>query len=343
MRILLISPVGSGIGGTAQHIQTLARFLEGAGHHVETISSDNTPIIPVRGLKNPSFLVTAAIRAAFKRDFDIVNAHHVASALAMRVAPGRRVLSIHGLFSALVGSAHGRLVAGISRRFERAAMSWADVVTAESRNACRYYEEIAGGMPRPADVRRVPNGVDVSMFASADRRYGRQVISVGRLAPEKGTDNLAEIAKRLPPGTDLVILGAGPDERKIRAVAESRENVHYLGYVEKAGTIALIRGSDVLIQPSLFDEVSSAILEAMTCGTAVVASDLRGTRELITSGESGLLVDPGDPQGFADAVSGLLDDPGGRARMEAGAAEAAKEYGWDVIGRRYVELYESLL
>lgn len=344
MRILLISPTQSGIGGTAQHIQTLIKFLEKEGHYVETISSDNTFIIPINGLKNPSFLITAAIKAMFKRDFDIVNAHHVASALAMKLTPGRKILSIHGLFSALVASTHGRLLDGIARKFERIAMTWADVITAESRNACRYYEEIAGKIQTDAmNICQVPNGVDVSMFTSVDRRYDKQVISVGRLASEKGTDNLIEIARQMPPDVNLLILGAGPDEHKIRAAAKSHKNVHYLGYIEKKDTIALIRGSDVLLQPSLFDEVSSAILEAMTCGTAVVASDLKGTRELITSNESGILVDPKDLLGFVAAISKLLGNAEERARMTEKAAEGAKKYGWDVIGKKYIELYASLL
>ncbi|MDA7960483.1 MAG: glycosyltransferase family 4 protein, partial [Nitrosopumilus sp.] len=124
--------------------------------------------------------------------------------------------------------------------------------------------------------------------------------------------------------------------------AAGRPNVHCMGYVEKARAIPLIRGSDVLVQPSFFDEVSSSILEAMSCGTAVVASDLVGTAEMVRDGESGVLVDPKDPDRFAKEIVGLLDDPGRRGRLEEAAAEAAKGYGWDVIVEKYLKLYRSL-
>ncbi|RNJ76409.1 MAG: glycosyltransferase family 1 protein [Nitrosopumilus sp. D6] len=344
MRILLISPTQSGIGGIAQHIQTLIKFLEKEGHYVETISSDNTFIIPINGLKNPSFLITAAIKAMFKRDFDIVNGHHIPSALAMRLVPGKKILSIHNLFSAVISSTHGKFLNSIAGRFERIAITWPDVITVVSYNACKYYEEIAAKIQTDAmNICQIPNGVDISMFTSVDRRYDKQVISVGRLASAKGTNNLIEIAGQLPPDVNLLILGAGPEEHKIRAVAESHKNIHYLGYKKKEETIALIRGSDILLQPSLFDETSSSILEAMTCGTAVITSDLNGTREMITNNESGILVDSGNPSGFVSAISRLLEDTEERSKMATKAAENAKKYSWDVIGKKYIELYESLL
>ena len=337
MRILLVSPTYSGIGGTAQHMRTLAGLLRGMGHDVDVISSDDTPVIPVRGLRSASFAVTAAVKAALGGRYDIINAHNVPSALAMRVSRGKRVLSLHGIFSAILESERPGLPARIARWFEMRSLGWADAVTAESRNACRFYEEASG-----IHVHQVPNGVDVSGFPSVDRRHEKQVISVGRLSPEKGTRNLARIAGLLPDDVHLLVLGAGPDEQMMREAAAGRPNVHCMGYVEKARAIPLIRGSDVLVQPSFFDEVSSSILEAMSCGTAVVASDLVGTAEMVRDGESGVLVDPRDPDRFAKEIVGLLDDPGRRGRLEEAAAEAAKGYGWDVIGKRYVELYESL-
>ncbi len=72
MKILLISPTFSGIGGIAQHVQGLTKFLKKNGHEVEIISSENTFTIPIKGLKNPSFMVSSFLKAKFKKNQDIV-------------------------------------------------------------------------------------------------------------------------------------------------------------------------------------------------------------------------------------------------------------------------------
>ena len=84
MKILLISPTQSGIGGIAQHIQGLTKFMEKNGHKVEIISSENTFTIPIKGLKNPSFMVSSFLKSKFKKNFDIIHAHNIPAALAMK-------------------------------------------------------------------------------------------------------------------------------------------------------------------------------------------------------------------------------------------------------------------
>ncbi len=99
MKILLISPTQSGIGGIAQHIQGLTKFLENKGHYVEIISSENTFTIPIKGLKNPSFMISSYLKSKFKKNFDIVHAHNIPSALAMKNSSGKKILTLHGIFS----------------------------------------------------------------------------------------------------------------------------------------------------------------------------------------------------------------------------------------------------
>ena len=75
MKILLISPTQSGIGGIAQHVNNLKNFLEKNDNTVEIISSENTFTIPIKGLKNPSFMISSFLKTRFKKNFDIVHAH----------------------------------------------------------------------------------------------------------------------------------------------------------------------------------------------------------------------------------------------------------------------------
>ena len=90
MKILLISPTQTGIGGIAQHVQGLTDYLKNEGHHVEIMSSENTFTIPIKGLKNPSFMVSSFIKAKFKKKFDIVHAHNIPSAYAMKNVRGKK-------------------------------------------------------------------------------------------------------------------------------------------------------------------------------------------------------------------------------------------------------------
>ena len=85
---------------------------------------------------------------------------------------------------------------------------------------------------------------------------------------------MLDAAEHLPAEYNLLIAGIGPEEKKVRNLADSKTNVHYLGCQSKQNTISLIRGSDLVIQPSLMEGISSTLLEAMGCGTCILASNV---------------------------------------------------------------------
>ena len=90
MNILLISPTSGGIGGIAQHVNGLSQFLTGLGHQIDVISSANTLTIPIKRLQNPSFMISSFLKTKFKKNMDIVHAHHLAGALAMKNVSGKK-------------------------------------------------------------------------------------------------------------------------------------------------------------------------------------------------------------------------------------------------------------
>ena len=98
MNIAFISPTsGGGIGGIAQLVDGLSQFLAGEGHEVDIISSENTFTIPIKRLKNPSFMFSSFLKTKFKKDSDIVHAHHIAGALAMKNFSCKKILSMYGV------------------------------------------------------------------------------------------------------------------------------------------------------------------------------------------------------------------------------------------------------
>jgi glycosyltransferase involved in cell wall biosynthesis len=337
MKILIISPTQSGIGGIAQHVQGLTKFLEKHNHDVEIISSENTFTIPIKGLKNPSFMISSFLKTMFKRNQDIVHAHNIPAALAMKNTMGKKVLSIHGVFSQQIDQLHGKKIGIISERYEKDALKWADVITVISKEAYDHYTKLG------YKVIQIPNAIDLSSLEiNADKRYDKQVIFAGRLSREKGTDSLISIAQKLPDEIDLIILGAGPEEQKIKDLLNTHKNIHFLGYQNKKETISLIRGSDILIQPSLHEGISSTILEAMACKTAVIASNVGGNKEIIESGINGILIEPKDIQSFVKQITNLLNNEQLRELLVNQALKNVEKYDWNQVGNLYLKLYNEL-
>ncbi len=338
MKILLISPTQSGIGGIAQHIQGLTKFLKNKGHDVEIISSENTFTIPIKGLKNPSFMISSFLKAKFKKNQDIVHAHNIPSALAMKNTSGKKILSLHGVFSQQIEQLHGATTGNISSKYEKNALTWADAITVISKEALDHYASLG------YKVFQVPNAIDVtSLSQNEDRQYPKQVIFAGRLSSEKGIDTLIEIGKKLPSDIQLIILGTGPEEQKIKDLAKNQKNVHYLGYQNKENTISLIRGSDVLIQPSLKEGISSTILESMACNTIVIASNVGGNTELIENNINGIIIDPNDSDSFVEQIIILLENTELRKSLENQALKTVEKYDWNQVGNLYLSIYESVL
>ena len=135
----------------------------------------------------------------------------------------------------------------------------------------------------------------------------------------------------------------GPEEEKVRSVASSKTNVHYLGYQSKQNTISLIRGSDLLIQPSIMEGISSTLLEAMGCGTCILASNVGGNVEIIENNKTGVLIEPNNAEKLLEKVSDLLTEDKKRVAMAAQGLKTIVKYDWKQVGKLYLDIYESLL
>ena len=338
MKILQISPTYSGIGGIAQHVRGLEKYLKENGNIVDVLSSDNSFTLPIKGLKNPSFMLSSLLKVKFMKKYDIVHAHNIPSAKAMKNAKGKKILSLHGIFSQQIEQLHGTRTKKISKKFENDALKWADAITVVSKEAYDYYSNLG------YNVHQISNAIDISSFSlKEDRRYDKQIIFVGRLSREKGVHSLIKIAEKLESDTHLMILGIGPEEKVIKNLIKNFKNVHYLGYQNKEDTIALICGSDVLIQPSLVEGISSTILESMACKTPVITSNIGGNLELIINKENGFLTDPDDYDKIIEYLNFLLYNKPQVKKITENAFKTVQNYDWKFIGTKYFELYSSLL
>ncbi len=337
MRVLMISPTSSGIGGIAQHVQGLKNFLESKGNYVEIISSDNTFTIPIKGLKNPSFMISSYLKSKFKNKFDIVHAQNPISALAMKNIKGKKILSLQGNFSEQISLLHGNTVGCISSKLEKNALKWADAITVPSKE---MYEEYTKNGYK---VSYVPNAIDILSFPeSEDRRYEKQLIYAGRLSEEKGILDLLKVTDKLSKDIDLIILGSGPEESKVQEIAKKLPNVHFLGYQSKENTIKLIRGSDVLIQPSIMEGgTSSTLLESMVCKTPIIATSVGGNKETIVHMKTAYVVRQNSPSYILDAIDELFNNPEKRKTLSDNAFEIVQNYDWEHVGQNYLDVYNN--
>ena len=338
MKILIISPTQSGIGGTAKHVQGLTNYLESKNHSVKIISSENTFTIPIKKLKNPSFMLSALIKTKFSKNYDIIHAHHPIAALAFKGNSAKKVVTFHGIFSNQIEMLHGKTAQNLSNKYEQNALKWADAVTAGSKEAFDYYSKLE------SKVFFVPNAIDIdSLSSKIDVRYDKQIIFVGRLSKEKGIHTVIKTAKNLPNDVDLIIVGSGPEENFVVESIKNHKNIHYLGYQPKEKTIPLIRGSKLLIQPSLAEGISGSLLEAMACKTPVITTNIGGNVELFENNKSGILIEPENSEELLKKIVSLLDNPVKLEQISNSAFNTVQQYDWSNIGKKYLDLYEKLL
>jgi starch synthase len=169
------------------------------------------------------------------------------------------------------------------------------------------------------------------------------------LAGAKGVFDLLEASKRFLPGTQLVLATGKPDEPGIlddlkRAVKGRKDVVWINTMLGRTDTIALYSGAAVAVTPSVYEPFGIVVVEAMACGAPVVASAVGGIREIVESGQSGLLVPPANPPALAQAANRVLSDRTLARKLASNARRRVEErFTWQAAARKTFELYKRLL
>ena len=217
------------------------------------------------------------------------------------------------------------------------------------------------------DITVISPGVDIHTFCPLEGSETRMdtglperyILCLSRIDSNKGHDlllNAFSLVCQSVPDIHLVIGGgstskAGPTELEVlanmkRIIVEKdvESRVHITGYIPDEHLVATYRQAEMFVLPSLFEPFGMTALGAMACGRPVVASRLGGIREVVTSGESGLLVDPANPDEFSAAMIRLLNDEQLSRRIgEQGRHIVRERYCWEAIAARHIEFYEKYL
>jgi glycosyltransferase involved in cell wall biosynthesis len=210
---------------------------------------------------------------------------------------------------------------------------------------------IAHGVPAER-IRVIPSGVRPALFAAPDGPGplaglpAPRVAFLGRLHAQKSVDVLLRAAAQLRCPAQVVVAGDGPERGQLEELGRELglgDRVTFLGFVPHDRVPALLRGADVLVMPSRYEELGTALLEAMHCGLPIVATRTGGIPGVVGHEVTGLLVRPGDVAGFAAAIDRLIGDPALRSRLgEAGRARAA-DYRWDRLSGQVLDVYRTAL
>jgi alpha-maltose-1-phosphate synthase len=258
----------------------------------------------------------------------------------------------------------------ISSWVERTAVEGADAVIAVSSG---MREDVLHTYPAldPNKVHVVKNGIDTDVWYPAEPKPRDSVLAeqgidptrpivafVGRITRQKGVAHLLKAAHRFAPEAQLVLCAGAPDTPEIAAeitaavaeLARERTGVFWLREILPIGKVReILSAAQVFVCPSVYEPLGIVNLEAMACGTAVVASDVGGIPEVVADGQTGLLVhyDPTNPMGFeaglAEAVNALLTDLDTTKRFgEAGRQRCIDEFSWAHIAGQTVEIYRKV-
>ena len=256
-------------------------------------------------------------------------------------------------------------------RLEHEAMlpGWADklVVSTESERA---EVELISNTDN-GHIAVIPPGVDLSVFHPYPQERARRELAipaddkmllfVGRIEPLKGIDTLLSALQLLQQSGDMPahlcvsVIGGDPAKPLETRHAELdklmmlckelglSDMVTFLGRRAQETLHYYYASSDIVVMPSHYESFGMVALEAMACGTPVIASDVGGLAELVQDGETGFLVPGRDPAAMAECLRCLLSDQELLARLGRQAANYAERYDWKGITRQIMDLYESTL
>ncbi len=307
----------------------------------------NVRRVPSRILLFPGLMLglfQAALRGS--SGADLLHAHFAQSGLG--VVPAARVRGIPSVVTLHNSDMNDEFCPHLLSRVNRMILGESEQVMAVNRDLAEKARRLGVAAER---LTVIGNGVDPEHFSPSEPKgIGSKVLFVGRLVPAKGISYLLEAMPSVVEEVStaqLVLLGDGPLRAALEREASAlgvAERVHFLGARPHSEIRHHLAASDVFVLPSLAEGLPTALLEAMACAKAVVATGVGGVPELLSSGVNGIVVPPGDCHGLTQAIVSLLSNPNARHQMGQMARETVMQgYTWDQVAAQTVEVYRRAI
>jgi glycosyltransferase involved in cell wall biosynthesis len=375
MRICIISstplPPQEGIGF---YVWNLSRYLTRQGHKVQLITRRRArqsyrdvvdgitiwrpifwPIYPFH-VHLHGFFVNKLVRR-LEADIDLFHLHSPLSPVISTKRP--IMLTVHSAIKEDMATTTVNSFQTLLMKWQAPVSYWLEeelLAKATAVNAVSPYvaSALRNRYPSsPDEIEVTWNGVDTDFFVAPpdSARDPRLVLSVGRLVPGKGVEDLLDAAKQVIKQigpTRFVIAGDGPLRSSLeRRLAQNGlgQHVELLGHLADRKQLAdLYRQAALFVIPSHYEGLPTVMLEAMACGCPVIATKVGGIPQVIESGKNGVLVLPKQPTQLADAICEFLPAEARLAKMgRLGRKTIEGGYSWHAIGAHYIKQYEMLL
>ncbi len=361
MRVLIVSGIWPpDVGGPASHAPEVAAFLLGRGHSVEVVTTADAPpapeAYPVRwasrehapGVRH--LMAASLIRERARRN-DVVYSTGMLGRTALACATARRPfvakLAQDPAFERALrrGQFRGDPVQFQASGAARALRAARDL---ELRRAAHVVcpSAFLAGLVRGWGVAEerisvLPNPTPPVPELPAREPRDRPLLAfAGRLTAPKALGVALEAVAQVP-DVELALAGDGDERAALEARAHELGldgRVRFLGSLPREEVLALFRSADAALLSSAWENFPHTLVEALAVGTPAIATDVGGVREIVTDGENGLLVAPGDPSALAEAIRRFLGDAGLRSRLSAAAAPSAERFSPERIYGRLEEI-----
>jgi len=375
MNILIITGIfPPDIGGPASYVPSIARDLILSGHHISVITlSDSTshsdqefpfPVIRLRRSLPKSARLPMTVQKILQHGYraDIIFVHGLALEAVLC-----NILLRKPLVQKVVGDLaweRARTFRGIEdsiETFQQKKYSFPVECIKKLRSfwvkksslviaPSNYLKIIIQGWGVSREkikvvYNAVPDDTDISVETSAPflqhDHIGKKIVSVGRLVPWKGFDDLIRVAGRFQ-NVHLTIIGEGPDRKKLQYVIQEehvQDRVILSGSLTRSEVFSRLKQSDLFVLNSTYEGLPHIVLEAMAAGLPVIATDTGGTGELVRDGYNGLLVPPLSPRSLEHAIRKVLDADDLKKRFIQNGYSTLQKFNWKTL----VEATEEIL
>jgi L-malate glycosyltransferase len=356
LRIGLIGPLPPPSGGMANQTLQLAKLLRAEGATVELIQV-NRPYRPslIGHLKG--------VRALFRllpylvqlwRSAARVDVYHLMAnsgwSWHLFAAPAIWIVSLRGK-PIVVNYRGGEADAFFDKAFAwvKPSLDRADMIIVPSG----FLEHVFG--KRGCATQIVPNIIDLSRFSMEQNIAAGLTADFPRILVARNLEPIYDNATALRalrlvrntlPTAQLVIAGSGPERQALEDLAKElglAEAVTFTGKVDNANMANLYYSADVMVNPSLADNMPNSVLEALASGVPVVSTNVGGVPHLVEHDKTALLVPPQDAGAMADAILAVLADSAKATQLKEAGVESVQQYTWPKVRDRLLATYEQVL
>ena len=217
----------------------------------------------------------------------------------------------------------------------------------------------ARSMGAVADIEVVPNGVDFDKFArpigGEERMKLRRgagfddkdtvIVTASRLVEKNAVDDIISSLQYLDSSCKLLILGSGPDERKLKDLSHRLKlgsRIVFYGFVSHDELPKYLQSSDIFVRPSRTEGLGNSFLEAMAAGVPVIGTQVGGISDFLKDGETGLICEVNNPKSIAQKVTKLVRDAESRSYISREAKKMVDErFRWENVSAEMKKIFEN--